>query len=67
MTFIWGPEQIESIKLIKDGVRPVKVIRPLEYENQGDIVLAVDTVYSTSQLNSIFIKKISYFMSNDKF
>ena len=44
-TFVWGPEQIESMELIKDGVKQAKAIRPLDYENQGDIVLAVDTSY----------------------
>jgi len=43
--FVWGPEQIESMEAIKEGVRQAKAIRPLDYENQGSIVLAVDTSY----------------------
>ena len=43
--FEWGPKQIESMELIKDGVRNAQAIRPLDYENQGAIVLAVDSSY----------------------
>ena len=41
--FTWGPEQIESMELLKEGVRQAKAIRPLDYEGQGNIVLAVDS------------------------
>ena len=43
--FEWGPKQIESMGLVKEGVRQAKAIRPLDYENQGAIVLAVDSSY----------------------
>ena len=43
--FEWGPKQLESMDLIKEGVQNAKAIRPLDYENQGAIVLAVDTSY----------------------
>src|ERR1700681_799484 len=43
--FEWGPKQIRSMDLVKDGVRNAKAIRPLDYENQGAIVLAVDSSY----------------------
>ena len=33
------------MELIKDGVNQAKAIRPLDYEDQGPIVLAVDTSY----------------------
>jgi hypothetical protein len=44
-TFEWGPKQIESMDLIKEGVQNAQAIRPLDYENQGNIVLAVDSSY----------------------
>lgn len=43
--FEWGPKQIESMELIKEGVENAKAIRPIDYYNQGDIVLAVDSSY----------------------
>ena len=43
--FEWGPKQIESMELIKEGVRNAEAVRPLDYESQGAIVLAVDTSY----------------------
>ena len=43
--FEWGPKQIESMEMVKDGVQNAQAIRPLDYENQGDIVLAVDSSY----------------------
>jgi hypothetical protein len=43
--FEWGPAQVESMKLIKEGVEQAQAIKPLDYENQGNIVLAVDTSY----------------------
>jgi hypothetical protein len=43
--FEWGPKQIESMELVKDGVRNSQAIHPLNYENQGAIVLAVDSSY----------------------
>jgi len=33
------------MELIKEGVRQAKAIRPLDYNNQGAIVLAVDSSY----------------------
>lgn len=43
--FEWGPKQIEGMELIKEGVRNAQAIRPLDYENQGAVVLAVDSSY----------------------
>lgn len=43
--FVWGPDQIKSMELLKEGVREAKAIRPLDYEGQGNIVLAVDSSY----------------------
>ena len=43
--FVWGPDQIKSMELLKEGVRQAKAIRPLDYEGQGNIVLAVDSSY----------------------
>ena len=43
--FVWGPDQIKSMELLKEGVRQAKAIRPLDYEGQGAIVLAVDSSY----------------------
>ena len=43
--FEWGPKQIRSMELVKEGVTLAKPIRPLDYENQGAVVLAVDTSY----------------------
>ena len=43
--FEWGHKQIESMEAIKEGVRTAQAIRPLDYEGQGPIVLAVDTSY----------------------
>lgn len=43
--FVWGPAQIKSMELLKEGVRQAKAIRPLDYEGQGQIVLAVDSSY----------------------
>ena len=43
--FEWGPEQVESMESVKEGVRNAQAIRPIDYENQGAIVLAVDTSY----------------------
>ena len=33
------------MQALKDGCKVVKALRPLDYENEGDIVLAVDTSY----------------------
>ena len=43
--FEWGPKQIESMESVKEGVRNAEAVRPLDYKNQGPIVLAVDTSY----------------------
>jgi len=43
--FEWGPKQKESMELVKEGVMNAKAIRPLDYENQGAVVLAVDSSY----------------------
>ena len=42
--FEWGPKQIESMELVKEGVRHAQAIRPLD-KDQGAIVLAVDSSY----------------------
>jgi len=43
--FVWGPEQIASMEQLKEGVRQARAIKPLDYEGQGNIVLAVDSSY----------------------
>jgi len=44
-TFEWGPLQEESMDLVKEGVMNAQAIRPLDYEAQGAIILAVDSSY----------------------
>lgn len=43
--FVWGPEQIKSMEMVKEGVQVAQPLRPLDYNGQGDIVLAVDSSY----------------------
>ena len=43
--FEWGPKQIESMNLVKEGVANAQAIKPLDYEKQGAVVLAVDSSY----------------------
>ena len=43
--FEWGPKQVESMEAVKEGVRQAKALRPIDYEGQGAVVLAVDTSY----------------------
>ena len=43
--FEWGPKQIKSMELVKDGVKNAKAIRPLDPTSTGRVVLAVDTSY----------------------
>jgi hypothetical protein len=43
--FTWGPKQIESADLVKEGVLNAKAIRPLDIHSQGMVVLAADTSY----------------------
>jgi hypothetical protein len=43
--FEWGPKQIESMGLVKEGVRNALALRPIDYEGQGSVVLAVDSSY----------------------
>ena len=45
VVFEWGPKQIESMELVKEGVANAKAIRPLDFTGQGRIVLAVDSSY----------------------
>lgn len=41
----WGPDQDDSMKLLKEGLSCVSAIRPIDYDSQGAVVLAVDTSY----------------------
>jgi hypothetical protein len=43
--FEWGPKQIKSMELVKDGVENAQAIRPLDPKSPGKVVLAVDTSY----------------------
>lgn len=43
--FEWGPEQEESMRLVKEGVQQAKALRRIEYESDGNVVLAVDSSY----------------------
>lgn len=45
IAFKWGPDEQLSMDLLKQGAREAKALRPLDYENGGDIILAVDTSY----------------------
>ncbi len=41
--FEWGPDQEESMRLLKEGVTDAHCITPLDYTLPGKIVLSVDT------------------------
>jgi hypothetical protein len=41
--FEWGPEQEESMRMLKEGVSDAKCVLPLDHTAPGAIVLAVDT------------------------
>lgn len=41
--FVWGPEQEESMRLLKEGAASAQCIKPIDYSKPGNIVLAVDT------------------------
>lgn len=43
--FVWGPEQIKSVEMVKEGVRLAQPLRPIDYHGQGSVVLAVDSSY----------------------
>ena len=43
--FEWGPKQIASMDAVKEGVMQAKALKPIDYEHQGAVVLAVDTSY----------------------
>ena len=43
--FEWGPKQIASMDAVKEGVRQAKALKPIDYDHQGAVVLAVDTSY----------------------
>ena len=65
VNFEWGPKQIESMRLVKEGVMNAQAIRPLDYQGQGNIVLAVDSSYISIgfyifQKDAIDSKKLYY-------
>jgi hypothetical protein len=37
----WGVDQNESMQALKDGCMVVKALKPIDYENEGNVVLAV--------------------------
>ena len=41
----WGVDQDEGMRALKEGCLVVKALKPIDYENEGDVVLAVDTSY----------------------
>ncbi|KDR64968.1 hypothetical protein GALMADRAFT_82465, partial [Galerina marginata CBS 339.88] len=43
--FEWGPDQEKSMAMLKEGVRNSYSLKPIDYEGQGAVVLAVDTSY----------------------
>ena len=43
VTFEWGEDQIKSMESLKEGARQAACLRAIDYENHGDVVLAVDT------------------------
>ena len=43
--FEWGPDQEESMRLVKEGLAIVPCLKTIDYDGQGEVVLAVDTSY----------------------
>jgi len=41
--FEWGEDQIKSMELLKEGAMQAECLKAIDYENHGDVVLAVDT------------------------
>lgn len=41
--FIWGPEQQESMQILKDSILESPALRPIDYECGREVILAVDT------------------------
>ncbi|ESK80968.1 polyprotein [Moniliophthora roreri MCA 2997] len=41
----WGPKEEESMHSIKEALRNVEPLKPIDYESEGEVVLAVDTSY----------------------
>jgi hypothetical protein len=45
MEFVWGDKQEASMQVLKDSLRDCPALRPLNYEWETPVVLAVDTSY----------------------
>ena len=43
--FTWGPEQEQSMAMLKEGAANAKCVKPLDYSLPGNVVLAVDTSF----------------------
>ena len=43
--FEWGPDQEESMRLVKEGLTVVECLKTIDYEGQGEVVLAVDSSF----------------------
>ncbi len=61
----WGPEQVECFKRLKEAIANAGNLKPLNYDWESDIVLAVDTSYKAVgaqvyQLDPIDSKKRYY-------
>ncbi|EEB89283.1 hypothetical protein MPER_12635, partial [Moniliophthora perniciosa FA553] len=41
----WGPKEEASMDLIKEALRNAEPLKPIDYESEGEVVLAVDTSY----------------------
>ena len=41
----WGTDQDEGMWALKEGCLVVKALKPIDYENEGNVVLTVDTSY----------------------
>jgi hypothetical protein len=43
--FEWGPDQEKSMEALKEGAKNAYALKPIDYEGQGNVVLAVDSSY----------------------
>jgi hypothetical protein len=41
----WGPDQEAEMRALKEGCTVMKALKPIDYDSEGNVVLAVDTSY----------------------
>ena len=41
----WGTDQDEGMQVLKEGCLVVEALKPIDYKNEGNVVLTVDTSY----------------------